>query len=137
MSKSSQIKLARTAHGLSTTELSYRLGISQSSVVRLEQSEERETISLAALKRAAEALGCELAYKLVPKRELISDDKREYPGLTRRRVGYQGRTKSGVNMKLEHEEVRANRGLSAEDRLKRAFALSDFTRELGQCFKKP
>ena len=47
-----------------------RLGVTTSTVIRLENSEADDTISLATLRRAAEALGCELQYALVPKQSL-------------------------------------------------------------------
>ena len=63
MSKSA-IRQRRIELGMSTTELAYLLGRSQSTLVRLEQSESEGRISLASLGRVAEALGCKLDYKL-------------------------------------------------------------------------
>jgi predicted DNA-binding mobile mystery protein A len=47
-----------------------RLGVSQPSIVGLEQSEANGAITLNTLQRAAEALGCRLVYALVPERSL-------------------------------------------------------------------
>jgi predicted DNA-binding mobile mystery protein A len=55
---------------MSATYLASRLGVAPSTVTRLETSEADETISLATLRRAAEALGCELRYALVPRQAL-------------------------------------------------------------------
>ena len=41
-------------------------------MTRLETSETDDTITLASLRRAAEALGCELHYALVPKQSLAN-----------------------------------------------------------------
>jgi predicted DNA-binding mobile mystery protein A len=55
---------------MSATQLAKRLGVVTSTVTRLETSEADDTISLATLRRAAEALDCELHYALVPKQSL-------------------------------------------------------------------
>lgn len=64
------IRAVRDALGMSSTELAARLGVSQQSVVDLERSEERHTIKLESLERAARALECELVYVLVPRASL-------------------------------------------------------------------
>ncbi len=64
------IRAIRDGLGMSATYLAGRLGVATSTVTRLEQSEADETISLATLRRAADALGCELRYALVPKQSL-------------------------------------------------------------------
>jgi predicted DNA-binding mobile mystery protein A len=55
---------------MSTTELAARMGLAQSSVVALEQSEAHDSIRLDSLRRAAEALDCDLVYALVPRASL-------------------------------------------------------------------
>ncbi len=60
------IKAVREALGMTTQQLSVRLGVRQPSVVDMEQSEAKGAISLATLRRAAEALDCTLVYALVP-----------------------------------------------------------------------
>lgn len=64
------IKAIRESLGMSTAQLAARLGVRQPSVVDLERSEAEERITLASLKRAAEALDCMLVYALVPKAPL-------------------------------------------------------------------
>ncbi len=64
------IKAVRECLGMAATHLAARLGVTTSTVTRLETSEADDTISLATLRRAAEALGCELHYALVPKQSL-------------------------------------------------------------------
>lgn len=51
-------------------QLAKRLDIDPSSVTRLENSEERRTITLSSLDRAANALGCRVVYALVPHKPL-------------------------------------------------------------------
>jgi predicted DNA-binding mobile mystery protein A len=64
------IKAIRESLGMTATHLAGRLGVSTSTVTRLETSEADDTVSLGTLRRAAEALGCEVHYALVPKRSL-------------------------------------------------------------------
>ena len=61
------LRAIRSALGMSLEDLAGRLGIARSSVLRLETSEQRGSIQLDTLRRAAEALGCELVYALIPK----------------------------------------------------------------------
>ena len=55
---------------MTSTHLAQRLGVTTSTATRLEISEADDAISLGTLRRAAEALGCELQYALVPKQSL-------------------------------------------------------------------
>lgn len=64
------IKAIREGLGLTATHLAAQLGVVTSTVTRLETSEADDTISLVTLRRAAEALGCELHYALVPRQSL-------------------------------------------------------------------
>ena len=64
------IKTIREALGMSSVYLARKLGIVPSSLIRLEESEKDFTITLHSLQRAADALGCELRYALVPKQTL-------------------------------------------------------------------
>lgn len=64
------INAIREALGMTATHLAHRLGVTTSTLTRLETSEAEDTISLASLRRAAEALGCELHYALVPRQSL-------------------------------------------------------------------
>jgi predicted DNA-binding mobile mystery protein A len=64
------IHTLRNALGMSARQLGSRLGISQQSITKLEQSEREESISLKSLKATAEALDCNLYYVLIPKNSL-------------------------------------------------------------------
>ncbi len=66
------IKAIREALGMPAAYLAKRLGIVPSSLSRLETSEAEDTITLGSLRRAAEALGCELQYALLPKQTLAN-----------------------------------------------------------------
>jgi predicted DNA-binding mobile mystery protein A len=64
------IKAVREALGMTTEQLARRLAVKQPSVVALEQSEAKDTIELATLRRAAAALDCTLIYALIPNEPL-------------------------------------------------------------------
>lgn len=80
------IKAVREGLGMAATHLAARLGVTTSTVTRLETSEADETISLATLRRAAEVLGCELHYALVPKRSLADTLETRATELARRQM---------------------------------------------------
>lgn len=64
------IRALRDSLGMSTAELATRMGIGQSAASDLERSEVRETIKLETLRRAADALDCDVVYFLVPRTSL-------------------------------------------------------------------
>ncbi|MBK5223376.1 MAG: mobile mystery protein A [Acidimicrobiia bacterium] len=64
------IRAIRDALGMSGQELAERMDVSQSTVVDLEASEATDRIKLATLRRAADALDCDLVYFLVPRTSL-------------------------------------------------------------------
>jgi predicted DNA-binding mobile mystery protein A len=68
MAKKTQswLRAVRRATGVPVKVLAKRLGVTKYEVFRLEKSEMESRIVLANLKRAAQALGCELVYALVP-----------------------------------------------------------------------
>lgn len=61
------VRAIRTALGMSTGELAARMGVKQQAIVALERSELHDTIKLETLRRAADALDCDLVYFLVPR----------------------------------------------------------------------
>ena len=61
------IAALREAFDMTVRQFAARLGVAPSSVVRLEQRERDDTISLGALRRAAHALDCDLVYAVVPR----------------------------------------------------------------------
>src|SRR6204780_1240210 len=74
------VRAIREALGMSAAALAARLGTTAGAVIRLEQSEARDRIRLETLRRAADALGCDLIYVLVPRRpltEVVEDRARE------------------------------------------------------------
>lgn len=80
------LKAIREALGMPATQLARRLGVVTSTVTRLEASEADDAISLATLRRTAEALGCELRYALVPKQSLAGTLESRATTLARQRM---------------------------------------------------
>lgn len=105
------VKAIRMALGMTATHLASRLGVATSTAIRMETSEADETISLATLRRAAEALGCELYYALVPKQSLTDtlDDRANL--LARQRVASVGHTMQleaqGTSTKTQDAQARS------------------------------
>lgn len=60
----------RSALGMTATALARRLGMSHAGVRKLENAEAAETITLASLRKLANALDCELQYALIPRTSL-------------------------------------------------------------------
>ena len=64
------LRTIRQALGMSSDTVARRLGISASGLRKLEQAEAADAITLGTLRRAAEALDCELHYVLLPRQSL-------------------------------------------------------------------
>lgn len=64
------IRAIRDALQMTAADLADRMGISQPAVHALEANERKGTIRLESLRRAAEAMDCELVYAFIPKRGL-------------------------------------------------------------------
>lgn len=69
---------------MTAANLGARLGVQQSRVSRLEQAERSGAVTLASLKRAADALGCDLCYVLVPRQPLEQTVRARAAELARR-----------------------------------------------------
>jgi predicted DNA-binding mobile mystery protein A len=80
------IRAVREALGMTAEQLGRRLGVKQSSVVLLEQSEAKGSIELATLRRVAEALDCTLVYAFVPKQSLEETVRARARKFIRRRL---------------------------------------------------
>lgn len=68
--KNGWVRNIRGALRMSGTALARRLGVTERAVRKIEASEAQDKISLGTLRRAAEALDCELQYALVPRKPL-------------------------------------------------------------------
>ena len=104
------IRAVREALGMSAAALAGRLGITSGAVTRLEQSEAADRARLETLRRAADALGCDLVYLLVPRRPLTAVVRDRARQLARLQV-----TAVEQTMRLEDQATGRTGGL--EDQL--------------------
>ena len=112
------IKAIREGLGMAATHLATRLGVTTSTVTRLERSEADNTISLATLRRAAEALGCELHYALVPKQNLADTLENRALALARQQMASVSHTLALEAQATSPETVEAQTRALAESLLK-------------------
>ncbi len=105
------LRAIRETLGMTSAALGQRLGITASGVRKLEQAEAADAITLATLRRMAEALGCELHHALVPRQPLRQMRRQQALRLAQQRQERAGRT-----MALEAQPVDAP-STSPRDRL--------------------
>ncbi len=67
------LRAIREAVGISASEVARTLKTSRQLPVQLEKAEAEDRITLKSLRAAAQALGCELVYALVPKADTLQD----------------------------------------------------------------
>jgi predicted DNA-binding mobile mystery protein A len=67
------LRAIREAAGISASEVARTLKTSRQLPVQLEKAEAEDRITLKSLRAAADALGCELVYALVPKANTLHD----------------------------------------------------------------
>lgn len=94
------LKAVRESLGMSAADLAARTGTAQTSILRLEASEREGRVQLDTLRRAADALECDLVYAVVPRRPLetmVTDRARLKAGSLLSRVGH--------SMLLEDQQV--------------------------------
>ncbi len=112
------IKAIRQALGMTATHLAKRLGVTTSTVTRLETSEADDTISLATLRRAAAAMDCELHYALVPRQTLAGTLEARASNLARRRMAAISHTMALEAQSTSPETVEVQTRALAESLLK-------------------
>lgn len=104
------IKAVRNALGMSAADLAARLQVTAASVSDIERSEHDHRIRLDTLERAAQAMGCELVYALIP-RESLTDIVQQQ---ARTRVGQQVDAVSRA-MDLEAQSTRVDDEVVGEE----------------------
>ena len=75
------IRALRSALGMTAAQLGRRMGVGRQTVDGLERSERAGTIRLTSLRRAAEALDCDVVYALVPRTPLRAQVEQRARGL--------------------------------------------------------
>ncbi len=98
---------------MTAEQLGARMNVTQPTVQRLEVSEASGTIQLGTLRRAADALDCELVYVLLPRRPLRETYDVRAREAARRELGMVSHT-----MALEDQAV-VDEGEEEDDRLRR------------------
>ena len=98
------VRALRDALGMTAEQLGERMGITQPSVQRLEQSEAEGAIQLKTLRRAAEALDCELVYALVPRKTLRETYEAAARAVARRELGRVNHSMALEDQAVEDEE---------------------------------
>lgn len=106
------IKGVRLALGMSLRQLGERLGISASAVTNFEKRELAESISLATLRKTAQAMDMELVYYFKPRTGSISSNLEKQA----RKKAQEILTQSNQTMRLENQETNS---LSQELELER------------------
>ena len=106
------IQEVRLAMGMSLRQLGERLSISASAVTNFEKRELAESISLATLKKTAQAMDMELVYYFKPRTGSISTNLEKQA----RKKAQEILTQSNQTMRLENQETNA---LSQELELER------------------
>ena len=110
---------------MSGRELGERLGVSQQTIPNIERSEQRGTIKLETLQRAADALDCDLVYALVPRHsldDLVMEQARRKATQHLRPIAHHSRLEdqavTGADAEAEIDELAAHfvdrRGLWTE-----------------------
>jgi predicted DNA-binding mobile mystery protein A len=66
------LRAIREAVGLTQRQVAARAAVKRQSYAQLETAEERGAISVASLRRAAEAMDCELVYFIVPRESVAA-----------------------------------------------------------------
>ena len=96
---------------MTSTQLAARMGISQQAVIDLEQRETKRTTTLAALDAAADALGAEVVYAIVPRYPLSEMLRRQAAVRAADLLGWAAHT-----MSLEAQDLPdSERGIQKEE----------------------
>jgi predicted DNA-binding mobile mystery protein A len=118
------VRAIREASGLTVRGLAKRIyktpQVTPSRIAQLEKSEAEYRITLGSLRDAADALGCQLVYALIPKtgsvRELLERDARtqaaENVHAVEHTMALEDQAVGGVEAKIEEETKRILRGTS-------------------------
>lgn len=94
------VRIIREALGMTMPQLARRLRVTRQAMADLERREVQGNATLAALKRAANAMNCDLVYAIVPRRELsvlLEDQARQRASSEIKKVAH--------TMSLEAQDV--------------------------------
>lgn len=97
------LRSLRTLLEMSNRSLAQRMGIAHPTLLQLEKSEQSGTISLASLRKAAQALDADLVYAIVPRKKLGHTIGQRAHELAKQQVSSVART-----MSLEQQDISAS-----------------------------
>lgn len=102
-SKGGWISILRMALGMTQADLARRMGVSRQAISQLEQREADGSATLRALEEAADAMGSEVVYALLPERSIADTLEERAMRLARRMTGSVRHT-----MRLEDQEPQSD-----------------------------
>ncbi len=94
------IRTLRKALGMTTAQLAKKLNVNRSRVIRIEQDELENALTLRTLKEVAEALECEFVYAFVPKTSLQTTIQQQAEYVAHERIA-----RTSHSMQLEDQGV--------------------------------
>lgn len=117
------IQATRLALGMSLRQLAHRIGISASALTNFEKREQAEAVTLATLKKAANAMNMELVYYFKPK----SGSLKNTISIQAKKKAQEILNQSNQTMRLENQET---------DHVSQSQELERLTRELAENIPK-
>ena len=106
--KAGWVREIRDALGISQSQLAARAGISRATVQQMERAEGRRRITLASLDRLAQAMGCQVAFAIVPKGGSLQD-VRARQALARAEALLKEKLESSAHANLRPRELERRR----------------------------
>lgn len=103
------LRAMREALGMTTRQLAQRMGRAQSVIVDAEKSEARDSISLASLRHAAEAMDCVFVYAIIPKKPIDDILRARATQVAERQLARASHTMALENQSLTRADQRAER----------------------------
>lgn len=111
------LRTVREALGMTQADVGTRLGVTQPSVDGFERAEARGAITLASLRRVADALDCDVLYALVPRRGLEATVRAQALALAQEIV-----RRTSHSMRMEAQDVGARESRRQVEELARELA---------------
>lgn len=108
------LRSVRQGLGMTLDEFARRMGCSRTAAAHVEKSEARDRITLARLRSAADALGCDLHVSLTPRRPLAEMARNQAMKQAAKLLSRAGHSMSLEDQALSDEEVQAIIQLEAD-----------------------
>lgn len=100
------LRTVRKSLGMSAGHLASRLRVTRQAIVDQERREAEGTITLTALRRAADAMGCDLHYAVVPRRPIVEMIRTRARHVAEQRLGRVAHSMSLEAQTVPEEEYR-------------------------------